>query len=104
MAIPKKYLKFKESYPEIGEIYEKLNDATQVAGPLDAKTRALVKLSISIGARMEGAASSHARKAAEAGCSIEEMKHIALLSLPTLGFPSMMAALGWIDKALEEKK
>lgn len=104
MSVPKKYLKFKESYPEIFENYEKLGEATHLAGPLDAKTRALVKLAISIGAHLEGAASSHTRKASEAGCSLEEMKHVALLSLPTLGFPSMMAALGWIDKALEEKK
>jgi alkylhydroperoxidase/carboxymuconolactone decarboxylase family protein YurZ len=102
-GIPKRYLKFMENYPEVGKVYEELGNAVHDAGPLDEKTRALIKLSISIGARMEGAVHSHARKALKAGCSPEEMRHTALLSLPTIGFPSMMAALSWIDDVLEVK-
>jgi alkylhydroperoxidase/carboxymuconolactone decarboxylase family protein YurZ len=102
--IPKRFLKFAEDYPEVSKAYEELGNAVHNAGPLDEKTRAIVKLAISTGARLEGAVHSHARKALKAGCSPEEMRHVALLSLPTIGLPSMMAALSWIDDIIEENK
>lgn len=95
--IPKRYKKFMSDFPDVGNAYEKLGDAVHAAGPLDDKTRALIKLAISTGARLEGAVHSHARKALKTGCTKEEMRHVALLSLPTIGLPSMMAALSWID-------
>jgi len=102
--IPKRFKKFTETYPAVAEAYQKLGDAVHSVGPLDEKTRALIKLAISTGARLEGAVHSHARKAMTAGCTAEELKHVALLSLPTIGLPSMMAALSWIEDILEEKK
>ncbi|MBL1213880.1 MAG: carboxymuconolactone decarboxylase family protein [Ignavibacteriae bacterium] len=102
--IPKRFIKFTEDYPQVAEAYEKLGDAVHSAGPLDEKTRALIKLAISTGARLEGAAHSHARKALDAECTAEEMRQVALLSLPTIGLPSMMAALSWIDDIIENKK
>ncbi len=95
--IPKRYKKFMSDFSDVGNAYEKLGDAVHAAGPLDDKTRALIKLAISTGARLEGAVHSHARKALKTGCTKEEMRHVALLSLPTIGLPSMMAALSWID-------
>lgn len=102
--IPKRFQKFTEDYPEVSKAYEALGDAVHAAGPLDEKTRALIKLAISTGARLEGAVHSHARKAIKAGCASEEMRQVALLSLPTIGLPSMMAALSWIDDILTGKK
>src|SRR4030066_1345742 len=95
--IPKRFQKFTEDYPQVAKAYEELGDAVHRAGPLDEKTRALVKLGISTGARLEGAVHSHARKALAAGVTPEEMKHAVILALPTIGLPSMMAALSWID-------
>jgi alkylhydroperoxidase/carboxymuconolactone decarboxylase family protein YurZ len=95
--IPKRYLKFKEDYSDVATAYESMGTAVHQAGPLDEKTRALIKLAISTGARLQGAVHSHVRKALGAGASKEEMRHVALLALPTIGFPSMMAALSWID-------
>jgi AhpD family alkylhydroperoxidase len=102
--IPKRFQKFTEDYPEVAEAYEQLGNAVHKAGPLDEKTRALIKLAISIGARLEGAVHSHVRKALKVGCTPEEMKQVALLSLPTIGLPSMMAALSWIEDIIENKK
>ncbi len=102
--IPKRFQKFTEDYSQVAKAYETLGDAVHAAGPLEVKTRALVKLAISTGARLEGAVHSHARKAIKAGCSAEEMRQVALLSLPTIGLPSMMAALSWIDDIIEHKK
>lgn len=103
MGIPKRFKKFTQDYPEVAAAYESLGDAVHKAGPLDERTRALIKLAISTGARLEGAVHSHTRKALEAGCSPEELRQVALLSLPTIGLPSMMAALSWIDDIIEEK-
>ena len=98
---PKRFLKFNATYPDVAAAYSALGDATANAGPLDKKSRALTKLAIAIGARMEGAVSSHVRKAREAGCTVEEIRHVAILSTTTIGFPNMMAAMSWIDAALE---
>ncbi|MFA7327496.1 MAG: carboxymuconolactone decarboxylase family protein [Candidatus Kapaibacterium sp.] len=100
--IPSRYIKVKENYPDILNSYEGLGEAVHSAGPLDAKTRALVKLAISTGAGLEGAIASHARKASKIGATPDEMKHVAFLSLPTIGFPKMMIALKVIEQ-LEEK-
>ncbi len=103
-GIPKRFQDFMKKYPDVAKGYEMLGDAVHAAGPLDARTRALIKLGISAGARLEGAVHSHARKALEAGVKPEEMRHAVILALPTIGLPSMMAALSWIDDVLEEKK
>jgi alkylhydroperoxidase/carboxymuconolactone decarboxylase family protein YurZ len=63
-----------------------------------------VKLGISTGARLEGAVHSHVRKAIEAGVEPEELRQVALLALPTIGLPSMMAALSWIDETIDNPK
>ncbi len=101
--IPKRYTKFKEDYPDAASAYESMGDAVHKAGPLDDKTRALIKPAISTGARLEGAVHSHVRKAIREGATKEEMHQVALLSLPTVGLPSMMAALSWIDDIIEDK-
>lgn len=103
MAIPKRYRRFQEEFPEVAKAYEAMGEAVHNAGPLDEKTRALIKLAISTGARFEGAVHSHTRKALKAGASPEELRHVAMLSLPTIGLPSMMAALSWVDDILEDK-
>ncbi|MBI5730003.1 MAG: carboxymuconolactone decarboxylase family protein [Ignavibacteriales bacterium] len=101
--IPKRFQKFTEDYPQVAKAYEELGDAVHSAGPLDDKTRALIKLAISTGARLEGAVHSHARKALKAGVTKEEMRHAVLLALPTIGLPSMMAAMTWIDDIIGEE-
>ena len=103
MAIPKRFKKFQEEYPEVANAYETLGNAVHGAGPLDEKTRALIKLGISAGARLEGAFHSHVRKALKVGVTKKEMEHAVLLSLPTIGLPSMMAAMSWIDDVVDKE-
>ncbi|MBI5397157.1 MAG: carboxymuconolactone decarboxylase family protein [Verrucomicrobia bacterium] len=98
--VPGRYKKFLEKHPDVARAYNALGDAAQAAGPLDAKTRALAKLGIAIGMQHEGAVHSHTRKAIEAGAKPDEVRHVALLAVTTLGFPRMMAARGWIEDVL----
>ena len=104
MAIPKTYAKFKRKHPELVAAYEALGEACRAAGPLDAKTAALVKLGIALGAGLEGATHSAARKAVEAGCTASDLLHAALLATTTLGFPAMMRGRGWVMDVVEPSR
>jgi alkylhydroperoxidase/carboxymuconolactone decarboxylase family protein YurZ len=57
---------------------------------------------LAAGARLEGAVHSHCRRALEAGITPEEIRHAIVLSVTTVGFPSMMATLSWVDDILSE--
>ncbi len=70
---------------------------------LNDKTRALIKLALSTGAGLEGAVHSHTRKAIELGISKEEIRQTVLLALPTIGLPSTMAAMSWVDDIIDKK-
>ena len=99
---PKRFREFIETHAAVGEAYKALGAATKKAGPLDARTAALVKLGIAIGMRHEGAVHAHARKARTAGCTDEELRHAAILATTTLGFPAMMAAYSWVDDIVSD--
>ncbi len=99
---PAAYRTFMEDYRKIWEAYDQLGAAVHEHGPLDEPTRELVKLGMALGARQEGAVHSHTRKALEAGVSPEEIRHAVLLAIPTVGFPTMMAALTWVEDELKD--
>src|SRR5437016_13297230 len=88
--LPARYLQFQKRHPQLFQAYDALGAATAEAGPLSGKARALVKLAIAVGGQMEGAVHSHTRRALEAGCSAEEIYHVALVGTTALGLPTMM--------------
>jgi alkylhydroperoxidase/carboxymuconolactone decarboxylase family protein YurZ len=104
MPLPSSYIKMQQDQPDLVRAYEALGAACAKAGPLDARTISLVKLAISLGAGLEGAAHSHARKAMAAGWKRDELLHVAHLCAPTIGFPSMMRSRNWLLEMLEEKE
>ena len=100
---PKRFMKFMNDYPEVGAAYRSMTDAVAGAGPLDVKTRELVKIGIAIWIGPGGGdLHSHVRKALDAGATPEELRHVALQALTTIGFPSMMMGLAWVEHVLEE--
>jgi alkylhydroperoxidase/carboxymuconolactone decarboxylase family protein YurZ len=94
---PKHFTKFTDKYPDVAKAYSALGDAVHKSGPLDEKTRALIKIAISGGSKAQGAFHAHVRKARRLGISFDEIKHVALLAAPTIGFPNMMALMSWIE-------
>lgn len=104
MKLPKTFEAFMRRYPEVARAYHLLNDATLNAGPLDSKTRALIKLGIAVGSRQEGAVHAHVRKALDAGASADEIRHAVILALTTIGFPPMMAAMTWVNDLLPQER
>jgi 4-carboxymuconolactone decarboxylase len=101
--LPIRFQEFGKKYPGVMQAYQSLGETTAQAGPLDGKTRALVKLGIATGAWREGAVHSHTRRALDAGCTPDEIRHVVLLATTTLGFPSMMAALTWVEDVLSRE-
>ncbi len=102
--LPGTYMEFIRRYPDIGRAYADLSNSCHKAGPLDKKTRRLIKLGIAIGINSEGAVRSHARRALEEGISPEEIRHTVLLAFTTAGFPYMIAAHKWVEEVLEKAK
>ncbi|MHC5035507.1 MAG: carboxymuconolactone decarboxylase family protein [Planctomycetota bacterium] len=100
---PKAYRDLSRTLPDFMSALERMGIAAREAGPLDAHTIALVKLAYGIGAGLEGAAHSQASRALEAGCTKEELLHVALLAAPTIGFPAMVRGRGWVLDAVTKK-
>jgi 4-carboxymuconolactone decarboxylase len=100
--LPARYQDFAKSYPTVMQAVEALGEATRGAGPLDKRTCALVKLAIAVGALREGAVHSHTRRALQAGCTPDELRHVGLLAITTIGFPSTMASMSWVEDFLRE--
>ena len=98
---PKRFRDFSRKHPKVARAYEDLGEAVRGAGPLTEREVALVKLALSIGARSEGGAHAHTRKGLGAGVEPDALRHVAILAVPTLGFPHMMAALGWVEETVE---
>lgn len=88
--------------PDVWKAYDSLGKAVAEAGPLDDRSRRLIKLALAIGARSEGATHSHTRQALEAGFPPEELRQVALLAITTLGFPAAVAGLSWIEDILKK--
>ena len=82
--------------------YEDLGNAATDAGPLSETEQRLVKFALAVGAAHEGALHSHARRALAAGVSADALRHAVLQATTTLGFPSMMRAMTWLEDVLDE--
>ena len=87
---------FRQTHPEIWEAFNALADKCYTAGPLDEKTRRLVKVALSIAAGLEGGTQLAVRNAKHAGVTDEELQHVCVLAITTLGFPAAMRALSWV--------
>ena len=96
-ATPRSVRKFESKYPQVAEAFAKLGQHCHEAGPLDEKTRRLVKLGIAIALRQEGAVHSAARNALKSGATVEELHHVAILAITTIGWPAAQAAITWIE-------
>ena len=100
---PKAFDDFVTRYPELGEAWTLVSRAGE-KGPLDERTRRLVKIGIAVGALREGAIRSNVRKALAAGSSREEIEQVIALATSTLGFPSTVAAFTWVGDLFESAK
>ncbi len=101
--LPRPFVNFRKEFPKIAETYDALGSAAHESGPLDGKTRELVKLATAVGARAEGAVHSHTRRALEAGASRDEVMHVLALAVTSIGFASTVAAYTWVVDEFRSK-
>ena len=99
---PQAHNQFMTEFPAIATAYEQLAAASHDNGPLDAKTRQLVKLALAIGMGHEGAVHAHTRRALAAGFSAAEIKQVVTLAVTTLGMPNTIAAYTWVNDILAD--
>ncbi|MEW5911043.1 MAG: carboxymuconolactone decarboxylase family protein [Thermodesulfobacteriota bacterium] len=102
MSLPKPYVEFKEQFPDLAQDFEALGIKCRQVGPLDERAAHMVKLGLAIATGSKGGIKSQARRALADGISLEEVRHAAILALPTIGFPPIIAALGWINEVAAE--
>ena len=101
--LPKSIEDFQKRYPKIWEAFDRLGEQChENGGPLDERTRRLVKLGISMGSQHEGAVHSAVRNALAAGLTAEEIQHVAILAITTIGWPAAYAALRWADETIAD--
>jgi AhpD family alkylhydroperoxidase len=101
-TLPKGYRKFQEKHPQVYAAYETLGKTAAESGPLEEKTRELIKLGMSAARGSESAVHSHVHRAIEAGATPAEIEHALTLGINTIGFPAMMTALSWAWDALKK--
>jgi 4-carboxymuconolactone decarboxylase len=99
--LPQHYRRFSEEHRQVWEALEALGEAASGEGPLDHKTRELVKLGMAAGVGSITSVQSHTRRALSAGATPEEVEHTIILGVTTMGFPKMMAALKWARSAMD---
>ena len=100
----KNFRYFKENHPEIYKAYEDFGkELHEKGGPLDEKSRWLIKIGVSAASQYEFALQTHIEKAMKAGCTAAEIEHAILLIASTAGFPRMMNALMIFRETLEKQ-
>jgi len=96
------FTRFKAEFPEVYARHEALGkEVHEHAGPLDEKSRWLIKIAISAACNHKRALATHIQRAREAGIADGEIKHALLLLIPTAGFPAFMKAYAVLDKLVD---
>ena len=97
---PGQYQNIQKRYKGVMKSLEALGKATKAAGPLNRKTGELIQLAAAAAIRSEGSVHSHARRALEAGAKPDEIRHAVIMLTSTIGFPTVSAALSWVEDVL----
>jgi 4-carboxymuconolactone decarboxylase len=83
-------------YPQLWEAFQKLGEEASRAGPLDPHTRRLIHIALAIAAGSEGATHSHTRRALAEGISLEELEHVPVLAITTIGWSQAIKGMTWV--------
>jgi AhpD family alkylhydroperoxidase len=97
---PSHYERLRAEYPDVFAAVEQLGTAVGNTGPLDARTAHLVQLAAAAAIHSEGAVHSHTRRALAAGATEAQIRHALVALISTIGFPTVTAALSWVDDVI----
>lgn len=98
--LPARYQRIKKENKKFFNAVERLGKVAKEEGPLNEKTAHLIQLAAATAIRSEGAVHSHARRALKAGAKPEEIRHALRILTSTIGFPTVAAALSWVEDVI----
>jgi 4-carboxymuconolactone decarboxylase len=101
--LPRHYVTIRKKFGKYFDAVDDLGKATRLQGPIDEKTLQLIQLAAAAAIRSEGAVHSHAKRALEAGANSEEIYHAIIVLTTTIGFPTVAAALSWVNDVLKKR-
>lgn len=99
--LPRTFKEFVAKFEAVGQAHEAIARAVESYGPLDGKTRELIKIGLSVGAGLETATKSHVRRALQHGASAAEIEQAIVLAVTTCGFPRTVMAWQWARQQIE---
>lgn len=102
--LPEQYVSIKKRFNKYFRALDNLGKAARSSGPINKKMSHLIQLAASAAIRSEGSVHSHARRALEAGAKPDEIYHAVILLTSTVGFPTVSAALSWVDDVVKKQK
>lgn len=102
--LPEHYVDIRKRFKGFMKAVDNLGKAASASGPLDEKTSQLIQLAAAAALRSEGSVHSHARRALAAGAKTEEIYHTIVLLTSTIGFPTVSAALSWVDDVIKKQQ
>lgn len=91
---------FEKSFPNVWKAYGWLRDSCDHEGPLDEKTRELIKIGIETALLRKGGLTAHVHRARRAGASKGEILQAILVATPLVGMPAILDAFLVARKAL----
>ena len=96
------FSRFKAEFPDVHAKHEALGkEIHEKAGPLEEKSRWLIKIAISAACNHKRALATHMKKAKAIGVADDEIKHALLLLIPTAGFPTFMKAYAVLENLVD---
>ena len=98
--LPVQYVSIKTRFKKYFTAVDNLGKVVKASGPINKKTSHLIQLAAAAAIRSEGSVHSHTRRALEAGAKPEEIYHAVILLTSTIGFPTVSAALSWVDDVI----
>ncbi len=100
--LPDRFLKLSKRHKKFIKAVEDLGKAVKEEGPIDEKSSHLIQIAAAAAIRSEGSVHSHAKRAIQAGASVDEVYHAIILLTSIIGFPTVAAALSWVDDVIEK--
>lgn len=102
--LPGQYVSIKTRFKKYFTAVDNLGKVVKASGPINKKTSHLIQLAAAAAIRSEGSVHSHTRRALEAGAKPAEIYHAVILLTSTIGFPTVSAALSWVDDVIGGQK
>jgi alkylhydroperoxidase/carboxymuconolactone decarboxylase family protein YurZ len=102
--LPENFLRFTKTHPRSTPRSRSWGGACTRAASLSERERRLVKLGIAVGIGTEGGVHSAVRFAKAGGCSRDDLAHVVRLAITTIGWPSALAAMSWVDDLNDDVK